>query len=293
ALITQAREERLVNTDSLLDVATRVWEVVDTTSAQVAASYHAAERQLVRADEQRKATLWEGLLQGRAKDMAFAFEAARIIGVPVDGPFAVAAVDDRGEGVAGTATLSEQLAAHGVDSAWQVRTNTLVGLLVLSESSVGKPLNALREALRTPAGVSLVVYGLAGVDVAYRQAMLARRTIIPGRTEVAALDERLPEALLLGSPELAERLVRRWLSPLLDVPVTERRLLLDTLQTWVGTAGSTTRTAELAHCHRNTVINRLRRIQSITELDLTGEAPPIELSLALRASWLLPPGPLA
>jgi hypothetical protein len=32
-------------------VATRVWEVVDATSAQVAVAYHATERQLVRFDE--------------------------------------------------------------------------------------------------------------------------------------------------------------------------------------------------------------------------------------------------
>jgi DNA-binding PucR family transcriptional regulator len=47
------------------------------------------------------------------------------------------------------------------------------------------------------------------------------------------------------------------------------------------------------HCHRNTVINRLRRIGSITELDLSDTNSHLELSLALRASWLLPPGPLA
>jgi DNA-binding PucR family transcriptional regulator len=41
------------------------------------------------------------------------------------------------------------------------------------------------------------------------------------------------------------------------------------------------------------VINRLRRIESITELDLADTAAHLELALALRASWLLPPGPLA
>ncbi|MCU1681347.1 MAG: LigA protein [Amycolatopsis sp.] len=293
ALIDQAREDDTVDTDGLLDVATRVWEVVDAISAQVAFAYHAAERQLVRADERRRAMLWEGLLQGRAKDLAFAHEAARIVGVPVDGPYVVVAIDLRAEDEGIADHLGERLTADGVQSAWQVRANTLVGLLALAEPTLGTTLHTLRDSLDTTAGVSLVVDGLAGIDVAYRQALLARRTVVPGRIEVVALEARLPEALLLGSPELAERLVLLWLGPLLRVPVAERRLLLDTLEAWVATAGSTTRTAELVHCHRNTVINRLHRIHEVTGHDFANVAPHLELSLALRASWLLAPGPLA
>lgn len=290
ALIDQAREQGMVDTDGLLDVGTRVWEVVDATSAQVAAAYHATERQAVRADEQRKAALWEGLLRGRGKDPSFAYEAARIVGLPVDGPYAVVAADDdaRADGV--SVLLGERLAARGIDSAWQVRDNTLVGLLALSEPVLGGALRVLRDVLNAPAGVSLVVHGLGEADVAYRQATLARRSTPPGRVEVVALEERLPEALLLGSPELAERLVRLWLGPLLDLPDAERRLLLDTLDTWVSTAGSTTRTAEAVHCHRNTVINRMRRIQAITGRNLAADSVPVELLLALRAARLLENG---
>jgi DNA-binding PucR family transcriptional regulator len=80
---------------------------------------------------------------------------------------------------------------------------------------------------------------------------------------------------------------------LLKVPLAERRLLLDTLNSWLATGGSINQTANAVHCHRNTVINRLRRIESTTGLDLADTAAHLELSLALRASWLLPPGPLA
>jgi len=197
ALVDQARSDGSVDAEGLLEIATWLWEVVDSTSAHVAAAYHAAERQLVRIDEQRRATLWEGLLRGRAKDLAFAHEAARIIGVPVDGPYAVVVAD------ASTA-VGPVLAEHGIHSAWQLRAHTLVGLLSLDSPELGIVLKVLREALTTPAGVSLVVPGLADVDVAYRQATLARRSIQPGRVEVAALADRLPEALVLSSPELAE-----------------------------------------------------------------------------------------
>jgi hypothetical protein len=278
SLIDQAHVDNSVDTDGLLDVATRVWEVVDTTSAQVAAAYHSTESDLVRTDEQRRAALWEGLLHGRAKDLAFAYEAGRIIGIPVEGPCAVVVAD-----IGPVAEWERRLSAGRIGSAWQVRANTLVGLLTLRQPTV----DILKDVLDVPAGVSLVVRGLAEVDVAYRQALLARRTLPAGRTEVAVLAERLPEALLLSAPELAEQLVRRWLGDLLRVPAAERRLLLGTLQIWVATGGSIRHTAEAACCHRNTVINRLQRMQAITGHDFTDPACQVELALALRASALL------
>jgi hypothetical protein len=274
ALIDQAHADRSVDTEGLLDLATRVWEVVDTTSAQVAAAYHATGSDLLRADEQRRAAVWEGLLHGRGQDLAFAYEASRVIGLPVDGRYVVVAADVS----SGTAP-----AAMGTDSAWQVRANTLVGILAVAQTAPG----ALPDTVTGPAGVSLVVHGLAEIDVAYRQATLARRTLPRGSREVALLAERLPEALLLSAPELSGQLVRRWLGDLLAMPAAERRLLLGTLQIWVATGGSIRHTAEAACCHRNTVINRLQRMQAITGHDFTDPACQVELALALRASALL------
>jgi len=110
ALVEQARADGTVDAEGLLEIATWLWEVVDSTSAQVAAAYHVAEQQLVRIDEQRRATLWEGLLRGRGKDLAFAYEAARIIGVPVDGPYAAVVADV--EDVNAPAFLNRLLAEH-------------------------------------------------------------------------------------------------------------------------------------------------------------------------------------
>lgn len=290
ALIDRARAGDLAEPDELLDLASWVWTVVDDTSAQVAIAYHATERELVRVDEQRRATLWEGLLHGRAKDPAFALRAAHSIGVPVDGPYTVVVLD-RGDITDTGATLECGLAEVGIVSVWQARANTLVGLLATGDTAAA--LRVLREDPHVPAGMSMTVSSLAEVDVAYRQAVLARNTVSPGRVEVAALADRLPEALLLNSPSLAEALIERRLGPLLKVPLAERRLLLDTLSSWLDTGGSINQTANAVHCHRNTVINRLRRIEAITGLDLADTAAHLEVSLALRASWLLPPGPLA
>ena len=287
ALIDQAHADQLADRDGLLDLATRVWEVVDATSAQVAAAYHAAEGELLRADAQRMAALWEGLLYGRAKDTAFAYEVSQILCVPVEGPYAVV-VADAGPGKNNAARVREQLAAREIVSVWQVRADSLVGLLALRQPALGTALGVLRETLAAPAGVSLVARGLTEVDTAYQQAALARRTILGDQADVAALEERLPDALLLSSPELARQLVDRWLGGLLELPPAERRLLLGTLQIWVATGGSVKHTADAAFCHRNTVLNRLQRMQAITGHDFADPGCLVELKLALRAAALMP-----
>ncbi|HEX5121190.1 MAG TPA: helix-turn-helix domain-containing protein [Pseudonocardiaceae bacterium] len=288
ALTDEARAQGVVDLDALLHVASRLWEVVDNTSSQVAVAYHTTERLLLRADEERRATLWEGLLHGRANDPAFAYEVAGILDLPVDGPYAVVAVDDLDEVDRTVTSLGRRLAAARVGVAWQVRAHTVVGLLALGATGLDAVLDLLRDGIPASAGLSGVVSGLAEVDVAYRQATLARRTLPAGQVGVVALAERLPEALLVSSPELAEQLVRSWLASLLTVPSVERRQLIETLEMWVIAAGSVRRTAELAHCHRNTVINRMHRIQQITGRDLTDPSVQVEIGLALRAIRLLP-----
>ncbi|HEY3952361.1 MAG TPA: helix-turn-helix domain-containing protein [Streptosporangiaceae bacterium] len=287
ALIDQAHADQLTDTEGLLDVATRVWEVVDATSAQVAAAYHFAESDLLRTDAHRMAMLWEGLLNGRAKVITFAYEVSRILGVPVEGPYAVV-VADPSPASADPALLRQRLAAQEIVSVWQARADALVGMLALRQPTLDGVLEPVRETLQTRAGLSLVVRGLAEVDAAYRQAMLARRTILGDQAEAAALEQRLPDALLLSSPELARQLVRRWLGGLLEIAPAERRLLLGTLQIWVATGGSVKRTADDAFCHRNTVINRLQRMQAITGHDFTDPTGLVELKLALRAAALMP-----
>lgn len=272
------RGEDTLGASELREIGTRLWEVVDDTSAQVAIAYHQHERALVRADEQQKAELWEGVLSGRAREPGFAHEAARLLDLPVSADFLLVAALDLDERRA-----DERLAPHG--TAWTRRTGGVVGLVALREADPAEPLAALADVAarqRVPLGVSPAVSGLAGVDDGFRLATLALRAqgSTPG---VASLDARLPEALLLSSPTVAERLLARWVHPLLGLPEVESRPLLATLSAWVETGGSATRTAAVVPCHRNTVVNRLRRVSELTGTELLDQAPPVELDLALRA----------
>lgn len=273
-------------------VGTRLWEVVDETSAQVAAAYHLAHSAAVRADEQQRAELWEGLLSGRAQDPRVAHEAARVLDLPVGGDLVV---------VTGAGLDPDRLRAALAPllSAWVRRTGGVVGLVLVGAGGPGQVHAALTKALESaagsgPVGASTVVSGLAEVATGFRQASVAARTLptparpgagagASGPPALATFDERLPEALLLTAPEVAGRLVAVWLGPLLALPEVESDALLATLEAWVDTGGSATTTAARVHCHRNTVLNRLRRVATLLGRDLVDAVPPVELALALRA----------
>lgn len=279
-----AAGEEALDAVELREIGTLLWEVVDETSAQVATSYHLHERAAVRADEQLRAQLWEGLINGRAKEPGFAHEVSRLLDLPVSSDYLVVVTGAELDQVA----ADRHLSPHA--NAWVRRTGGLVGLVALRDDRPDEALGALTglaEAAQVTLGVSVVVHGLAGIDQGYRQASLACRVReeVPG---VAPFDRQLPEALLLSSPEVAGRLVSLWLGPVLELPDAEARVLVDTLRAWVAAGGSSTGTAVAAHCHRNTVINRLRRVGELTGLTLTDGCPPVELDLALRALRLEP-----
>lgn len=263
------------------EIGTRLWEVVDTTSAQVATAYHHHELSLVRADEQQRAELWEGVIGGRAREPGFAREAALLLDLPADAELVVVVATEL------LLRMAERaLAPHA--TAWVRRTADVVGLVALREDSVSEPMAALERLaadIDGALGVSSVVPGLSGVEQGYVQASLALRA--QGKVVgLARFDQRLPEALLLGSPEVASRLVEQWLGPVLTLAPGESRALLDTLQAWVVAGGSATRTAAVVHCHRNTVANRLHRFTELTGQLLSDDAVPVDLDLALRA-WRL------
>lgn len=285
-LIDQAGPLGMLDGDDLRIVGTQLWMAVDETSAEVAVAYHSTQRLQVRADEQRRAALWEGLLSGRGGESGFVLEAARALDLSADGPIAVAAVGRTAPGPAFVEGIAHQLCTIDVRSTWQHRAGRQVGVLELASHDLGPCLEMLRGWDGVPLGLSSVREGLGEAGAALGEALLALRTVAPERPQAVAYHDRLPDVLLLSSPEVADRLVELWLGALLALPEREHRVLLETLELWVASAGSATRTAALVPCHRNTVLNRIRRVVEVTGRELAEGPPPMELSLALRR-WRL------
>lgn len=272
------------DSDNMRELGTRLWAAVDAASSQVAASYHSTTMRMLRADEQRRAELWEDLLSGRATDPAFAIEAARLLDLPVDGRFLIAIMQHSGEQIdcmvnAATSLLQKR----GMASAWQVRKDATVGLIALLDQPVSLVDDALRAAGSGPSGISFVISGVAEANIGHRQALLALRSSDADHRGTVALHNRVPQALLLNSPDLTRHLVSQWLGPLLILPNADKEPLIEALRIWVDTGGSAQATARLLHCHRNTVINRLNRINEVLGYAASAVPLPIELPLALKA----------
>ncbi|MFJ8052611.1 PucR family transcriptional regulator [Streptomyces luteogriseus] len=266
----------------LVHVATDVWNFVDEHCTIVADAYRQAERQLAWRRENRVRLLAAALLDGTSR-IADLPETAERLCLPERGRYVVVAIaggppHDLPPG--GSAYLHSGVEVdHGI---------VLVG--DEGDREAGRdPLAALALTADAPAGcrigVGSAVTGLAAVGDARRLADLAL-SICPPEGGTVRLAEHLPEALVVSCPELGATLTERVLGPLLRLDPADRDVLLDTLVAWFACEGSAQRAGERLYCHRNTVLNRLRRCEQLIGRSLARPHDVVEISLALTARRL-------
>lgn len=287
ALVDQAHRDG-ADPDSVLGVATSIWRVIDGLSSTLSTFYRNTELERLRRDDQRRHALVEDLLAGRARDVAFAQRTAKELDLPTGGAYLVVVAEMTDDAAFALRGHSEALAALHFRSVWQVRADSLVGLIALEQHSAELALDALRPLARARVAVSPKVQGLSEIGLAHQLALTTLGTSAHGAAELVTLEERFPEALLVQSPDLAQRLLETQLGPVLALPVKERDMLLDTLRAWLEENCSTANAAVRLHCHRNTVLNRLRRCEQLTGRSLARPADVVEFSLALTARRVLP-----
>lgn len=268
----------------LVHLAADFWNFVDAHCMIVADVYRQVEREESWRAERRLRRLVGELLDGSTSLAALPRTAADL-GLPEHGAYAVVAVAGRERGRARPATEP-----GGMRLLWHAAEKDFALVLLGDE-----PPSALGDALRgtdgvprgVRVGVSPVVDGLSAAGRARELAETALRMCPPG--EVTLLDEQLPAALLLSDPELGAALDGRVLGPLLRLEPAEREVLYRTLAAWLASDGSAQQAASRLYCHRNTVLNRLRRYEQLTGRSLSRLQDVVELSLALTAHRLLPP----
>ncbi|HVB26698.1 MAG TPA: helix-turn-helix domain-containing protein, partial [Mycobacteriales bacterium] len=124
----------------------------------------------------------------------------------------------------------------------------------------------------------------------------ALQTLPAGQVGMARLTDHLPQALLVSSPVLTRLLIDDVLSEVLALRPREAEVLLDTLEAALECDGSPTQAARRLHIHRNTALNRLRRIETLTRRRLDRPHDRLRLHLAvlgLRMGRASPDGPLS
>jgi hypothetical protein len=265
----------------LLEVAGSVWRTNDAECAAVAEGYREEQRRLAGVDDSTRQRVLDGLVEGRGDDPAFVRTASELLAVPLDGRLLAVVALPGADGGPALETPTAALLKRGVRSVWGTRNGAQVGIVALGTMPGCEILDWLRVMAAGRVGVSAVVEGAAAAGSAYRLAETAARTLPTGSARVVTIDERLPEALLSNSPEISSRLVGQSLGGLLELPGDEREVLLDTLAAFLASDGSPTRAADALYCHRNTVMHRLRRIESVTGRKVTDHRSRLLWQLAL------------
>lgn len=282
-LETASRDDPL-GARSLVHVAADVWNFVDEHCTLVAEAYHEVGRQLAWHRENRYRLIVAALLDGTARVSDFP-EAEEVLGLPEQGRYAVVALEDAD--VAPRAPRPPEVYG-GRPTVWHTGEGTAHAIVLLGDTGPEELVRTLTVPPAGRAGVSPAVTGLAAVNTARRLADTALRTR-PAPGEAALLDEHYPEALVVSSPDLGVALTERMLGPVLALEPTDREMLLTTLAAWLEAEGSARRAGQLLFCHRNTVLNRLRRYEQLTGRSLDRPRTVVELSLALAAHRLLVP----
>ncbi|MCK2215807.1 helix-turn-helix domain-containing protein [Actinomadura sp. ATCC 31491] len=283
ALVEHMERERPERLSVLVRAAGHVWHAIDRQSMVACDTYNRREQEILGRSRERVNALLDALLDGSA-DAGVIRAAGAALDLPEHDRYAVITV--RRGGRQDDARLPGSVG--GLRLLWRMRTGHEVAVAALGEAGLDELCKELSVVISGVAGVSPVVPGLAELGAAHELALLAMRTCVDGGPEIARLDARVPAALMITRPDLAFHLLDSALGPLLALDSADRDTLLTTLETWLACDGSAARAAARLFCHRNTIVNRVRRIEQLTGRSLARPRDLVDLALALDAARLLP-----
>jgi hypothetical protein len=272
---------------TLTGAATTFWYLIDEYLEAVGSAYRDSTAELVRAQRRRRAALLEALFSGGVVTENATWDITQLFDLPHDGTFAVVVAETGDLGRSALTNVERALHEGRMASIW--RRTPAYDLGIVSVGATGN-IDCLIKILRTRAtgriGLSPAFTGLENTSRALHLAHVALASIANGAATVVCFEDAPLSMLVAAAPEEATALAHHLLSPILELPVVDRDVLLDTVDAWIGNAGSTKRTACELYCHPNTVRYRLQRVQTELRISLTDPSALAELVVALRA-WRL------
>ena len=283
ALLAHARLQGDISTDELAEMGGALWDSIDAFSEVVHAAYRDALVDRARQSEQQRVSLFDALLEGRVEEWAVVGDGARVLDLPAAGLFVAVSGDGNG-----LARAEQALRRDGVRSVWRARADEYVGVVALDREH---PLPAVRRLLCSVAtarvGISPPYARLADTGWAVGLAAVARACSPPGTVAVNTLEDRPIATLVSAGRAVAEQVARSVIGPVLALDPADRALLLETLEVWFDAGGSAAEAGQRMFCHRNTVRNRLQRMEELTGRSLSDPTATSELRVALEVVRLL------
>ncbi|TWE14618.1 PucR-like helix-turn-helix protein [Prauserella muralis] len=273
ALVRRVTEQEL---PSLVRSAVRVWAAVDHHTTRIHLAYLSEAAVLAREREHERGQLVGRLLATDARDPQVVAQVATALSVSASARFAVAAAP-----LAESRPLrhaAEDLRAAGLTVHVQDVERRPV-LIVQLPPGIGEvPARWLRGV---PCGLAPVAASLTEVPKAVRTAV-ELAALPSGEPGPRGLTDVWPALVATRLGELGEALAAEVLSGLDGTGTRERERLVETAMAYLR-SGSVGDVAGALFCHRNTVLNRLRRLTELTGCDVTRPEQAALLRVALAA----------
>ena len=267
----------------LARAANEVWTAIDAHSGAVTEAYQDRLSELARRDERQRTLLLDALFEGRRAEWNVLNGSLRALDLPDRGPYVAVSAETPEAGKEGLSRVEHVLQQHGVHSAWRLRADEQVGIVAVSRQSPRHVTEVLRTLAMGRVGMSRPYEDAMETPRALSEAEMARRSLPAGQPGVETIDADPLSVLAAASPDVTAWAARVLLGDMVGLPAEEGEMLLHTLNTWFTTGGNVNESGELLFCHRNTVRNRLRRIEELTGRSLADPRGIAELYLAAKA----------
>ncbi|MFB6895592.1 PucR family transcriptional regulator [Streptomyces hydrogenans] len=281
-ILAEARTRPEVTDDLLVSESARFWTLFGLYAEAVAVAYRETAAELTSRGQARRSALVEALFTGIIAGGTL-WEAARELGLPEQGPYAVAVAEVGAPGEEPLAGVGAALRQADLPSVWRLLPDQQLALIALpSAAAEASCLRILRRG-RARVGFSPRFDSLQNAPQALRFARLALSGLAGTGPGVARFDDNPLAMVVASAPAEAAHLVEVTLRPVLDLPAAERSRLLRTLEEWFASGGSAAATAHSLFVHPNTVRYRLRRIEELTGRLLSDPQATADIGAALLA----------
>jgi hypothetical protein len=263
------------------DIATdalRLWDAFERATTAAVTAYRVEEFALAHADRSHRDRILKTALGGSA--VTTWSQLANACGWRGLGKAVVTIAEPGGL----TPFLFEDhLGRHGVTSAWFEDAAGPVGFVRVEAEGVDELCRALSKLETGFVAVSPIASDPEDLSRCYELTRLLLRARGRGDGGVVTFTQDPLGPFVAAAPIAASELVQQTLGGVLGLPAAERDGLLATLEVFVEVSGSTAASADRLFCHRNTVLNRLRRIEEVTSFSPSRANDLARLCLALRA----------
>jgi sugar diacid utilization regulator len=275
----------------VLDVGSVVFGLTNAYSEAISQVYDDTAAERFRRFERERTLLLDALFEGRTQDLPRLAEVARVLDLPEHGEFVAVVAESRSATAEGVPEFEQLLRLEGIRSAWWLRSQRHMGIVVVGPALAGHALGTVRQLMGARAtarvGIGPVYRDLADTAGHAALADLALACLAPGTVGVAVYDDHPIGTLVARAPELGNRIMHSVLGPVLAAD--DHKALVETIEAWIAEGGSTTRVANRLFCHRNTVRNRLQRVETLTGRSLDDPTAVAEICLAMTSLALSDP----